>query len=143
MAGAKGNNRNRQGELIPSKMDPTRIFESFAQRMVYLGGTNSNIVQARPPHSSKILERFRALRPEKFDGMDDPSKAEQCLHEMDLIFDTIECSNQEKRRMALSANLCNCQLVGIGESYTRSGSNSRNGLGHFEDQILGKVFPYD
>ena len=32
--------------------------------------------------------------------MDDPSKAEQWLHEMDLIFDTIECLDQEKRRMA-------------------------------------------
>ena len=68
--------------------------------MVQLGGTNSNIDPVRPLHSSKVLERFRALRPEKFDGLDDPSKAEQWLHEMDLIFDTIECSNQEKRRMA-------------------------------------------
>ena len=76
--------------------------------------------------------------------MDDPSKAEQWLCEMDLIFDTIECSDQEKRMMAtFSANLRNCRLVGIGEIYTRSKSNSRNGLGHFQDQIFGEVFPYD
>ena len=32
--------------------------------------------------------------------MDDPWKAKQWLREMDLIFDTIECSDQEKYRMA-------------------------------------------
>ena len=32
--------------------------------------------------------------------MVDPWKAEQWLREMDLIFDTIECTDQEKRRMA-------------------------------------------
>ena len=99
MAGATRNSRNRQGKPIPPEMDPTGVFEAFAQRMVQLGGTNTNIPTVRPPHGSKVLERFRALRPEKFDGMDDPSKAEQWLREMDLIFDTIECSNQEKRRM--------------------------------------------
>ena len=81
-------------------MDPIGLFEAFSQRMVQLGGTNSNIVPAQPPHGSKILERFRALRLEKFDGMDEPSKTKQWLREMDLIFDTIECSDQEKRRMA-------------------------------------------
>ena len=68
--------------------------------MVQLGGTNKNIAPVRPFHGSKVLERFRTLQPEKFDGMGDPSKAEQWLREMDLIFDTIECSNQEKHRMA-------------------------------------------
>ena len=81
-------------------MDPTGIFEAFAQQMVQLGGTNNNIAPMLPLHGSKVLERFRALQPEKFDGMGDPSKAEQWLREMDLIFDTIECSDQEKRRMA-------------------------------------------
>ena len=72
MAGATRNNRNRQREPIPPEMDLTGIFEAFAQRMVQLGRTNSNIAPVQPPHGSKALERFRALRPEKFDGMDDP-----------------------------------------------------------------------
>ena len=76
MVGAMRNHKNRQGEPIPPEMDPIRVFEAFAQRMVQLGGTNSNIVPVRPPHGSKVLERFRALRSEKFDGMDDPWKAE-------------------------------------------------------------------
>ena len=77
MAGATRNSRNRQGEPIPPEMDPTGIFEAFAQRMVQLGRTNGNIALIRPPHGSKVLERFRALRPEKFDGMDDPSKTDR------------------------------------------------------------------
>ena len=32
--------------------------------------------------------------------MDDPSKAKQWLIEMDLVFDTIEFLDQEKRRIA-------------------------------------------
>ena len=68
--------------------------------MVQLGGTNSNVVPVRLPHGSKVLERFRALRSEKFDVMDAPSKVEQWLREMDLIFNTIECLDKEKRRMA-------------------------------------------
>ena len=93
MAGATRNSRNRQGETIPSEMDPIGIFEDFAQRMVQLRGTSNSIAPVRPLHSSKVLERFRALRPEKFDGMGDPSKAEHWIREMDLIFDTIECSD--------------------------------------------------
>ena len=99
MVGATRNSRNRQGEPIPQEMGPTGVFEAFAQRMVQLGGTNNSIAPVRPFHGSKVLERFRALRPEKFDGMCDPSKAEQWLREIDLIFDTIECSDQEKRKM--------------------------------------------
>ena len=93
MAGATRNSKNRQGEPIPPEMDPTGVFEAFEQRMVQLGGTNNNIAPIRPLHGSKVLGRFRALRPEKFNGMNDPSKAEQWLREMDLIFDTIECSD--------------------------------------------------
>ena len=93
MAGATRNSINSQGEPIPPEMDPIIVFEAFAQWMVQLGGTNINIAPVRPLYSSKVLERFRALRPEMFDGMDDPSKAEQCLREMDLIFDTIKCSD--------------------------------------------------
>ena len=76
MARATQNSRNRQGEPIPPEMDPTGIFEAFAQRMVRLGGTSNSIAPVRPLHGSKVLERFRALRLEKFDGMNDPSKAE-------------------------------------------------------------------
>ena len=66
--------------------------------MVQLGGSSTNHVLVRQPHVSKVLERFRALRPEKFDGMVDLWKVEQRLWEIDLIYDTIECTDQEKRR---------------------------------------------
>ena len=68
--------------------------------MVHLRGSNKNLIPVQQSHGSKILERFRALRPEKFDGMVDPWKVEQWLQEMDLIFDTIECIDQERHGMA-------------------------------------------
>ena len=48
----------------------------------------------------KLLEQFCALRPEKFDGMSEAWKAEQWLREMDWIFETMECTELDKRRLA-------------------------------------------
>ena len=48
-----------------------------------------------------LLERFKALRPEKFDGIGDPWKTKQWLREMELIFDAMECNDQDKRHMAV------------------------------------------
>ena len=61
MAGATWNSRNRQGEPIPPEMNPTGVFEAFAQRMVQLGGINNNIAPVPPLHGSKVLEMFRTL----------------------------------------------------------------------------------
>ena len=44
----------------------------------------------------KLLERFRALRLDKYDGAGEAWKAEQWLQVMDLIFETMECSEADK-----------------------------------------------
>ena len=47
------------------------------------------------------MERFRALRPEKFDGISEAWKAEQWLREMETIFSALECGDADKKRLAV------------------------------------------
>ena len=47
------------------------------------------------------MECFHALKPEKFDGMMEPWRAEQWLREMNLIFKAMECGEMEKRWLAM------------------------------------------
>ena len=67
--------------------------------MIKLGASRNNQVLQQHHNEGQVLQRFRALRTEKFDRMEDPWKVEQWLREMDLIFDTIECLDYEKCRM--------------------------------------------
>ena len=48
----------------------------------------------------KLLERFRTLRPRQFDGASKLRKAEQWLREMETIFETMECNEHDKHRLA-------------------------------------------
>ena len=83
MAGA-ARERHRNGAPIPPGMDPTGVFEAFMQCMEHLGNQNNrpappSIVLPPPPLrqiGDKLLEPFRALRPDKFDGMVEPWRAE-------------------------------------------------------------------
>ena len=105
MAGAAGNRHNRNGAPIPPEIDPTGIFEAFMQRMEHLGNNNNraNTQAIAPPRQTgdKLLERFRALRPNRFDGTGEPWRAEQWLRELEVILDAIECNEQDKRRLAV------------------------------------------
>ena len=79
--------RHRNGAPIPPGMDPTGVFESFMQRMEHLGNQNNRLTPPSivlphlPPRQTgdKLLKRFRALRPDKFDGMAELWRAEQWL----------------------------------------------------------------
>ena len=72
--------RHRNGAPIPSGMDPTGVFEAFMQHMDYLGYQNNRpapppiVLPSPPPRQTrdKLLERFRALCPDKFDGIVEP-----------------------------------------------------------------------
>ena len=47
----------------------------------------------------KLLREFCSLQPETFTGLEGVWQAEQWICQMDLIFKTIECSDEEKRRL--------------------------------------------
>ena len=74
--------------------------------------------------------------------MGDPSKVEQWLCEMDLIFDTIECSDQEKRKMAIfqltyaSADWWESEKATLGEEAIRGMAQAT-----FKIKFLEKYFP--
>ena len=93
---------------MPPGIDPTEFFEAFMQRMEHLGNQINHpmpppIVPPPPPlrqMGDKLLANFRALLPNKFDGMGEPWRAEQWLREIEVILDAIECNEQNQRRLA-------------------------------------------
>lgn len=100
----RNNNGAESSEPVPDGLDPTGTFERFLQRLERIGSQQAHHCPAPPPHrpaGDKLLERFRALRPEKFDGVSEPGKAEQWLREMDTMFNALECGEQDKKRLAI------------------------------------------
>ena len=68
--------RERHEEIPapPTKgMDPAEAFRTFLRWLEQIGNHHR---AAQRPAGDKLLERFRALRLEKFDGMTEPWKAE-------------------------------------------------------------------
>ena len=86
MAGA-AKERHKNGSPITRGMDPIGVFEAFMQRMEHLCNQNNRPmplpIVLLPPlprqFGDKLLERFRALRPNKFNGMAKPWKVKQWL----------------------------------------------------------------
>ena len=92
MAGRPRRNRNGTPEPLPEGMDPTGVFGALLQRLERIGNNHGNNHQAAPHQTGdKPLERFRALRPDKYDGTGEAWQVEQWLREMDRIFETMEC----------------------------------------------------
>ena len=88
---------------IPEAIDPTGLLDALVRRIERASNNVGNNNHAtHPPRQTrdKLLERFRALRPKKFDGIKEPCKAEQWLQEMNSIFRAIDCSEVEKRLLA-------------------------------------------
>ena len=52
-------------------------------------GNHGNGILVRQT-GAKLLEKFHGLRPEYFDGFEEPWQAEQWLRQMDRIFQTID-----------------------------------------------------
>ena len=61
-------------------MDPIEAFGAFLRRLEQIGNHDG---ATQRPMRDKLLERFRALRLEKFDGMVEPWKAEQWIQKKD------------------------------------------------------------
>ena len=56
-----------------------------------------------PPRQIRdnILECFCILHPDRFNGLVETQRAEQWLREMEMIFEAIECSEQDKQQLAV------------------------------------------
>ncbi|MQL91394.1 hypothetical protein Taro_024004 [Colocasia esculenta] len=48
-----------------------------------------------------LLERFLRLRPPMFHGEYDPDKVESWTHELERIFETMECAEEDQVRLAV------------------------------------------
>ena len=78
-------------EPIPDGLDPTRAFERFLQRLERIASQPVVHCCPTPPlplsplriARDKLLERFRPLYPESFDGFFDQGKAEQWFQGID------------------------------------------------------------
>ena len=69
MAGRPRRNHNGTPEPLPEVMDPTGVFGTLLQQLERISNNHRNNYQAAPcPTGDKLLERFRALRPDKYDG---------------------------------------------------------------------------
>ena len=87
--GTRGRSANRNGAgpsepPIPETIDPTELLDALVRRIKRASNNVGNNNHAtHPPRQTgdKLLERFRALRPEKFDGMMELQRAEQWLRE--------------------------------------------------------------
>ena len=96
------------------------------QRMEHIGKNNgNNHATASRFTGDKLLERFRALWLEKFDGMIDLWKVEQWLQEMNIIFDAVECNDQDSCRIAIfqltyaAAGWWESERATLGEEWVR------------------------
>ena len=95
-------------DAVPTSTDQTDAFEAFFQRLDRIGNNhrnnNQNDTDDGAPYrriGNELLERFHVLQPDKFDGLVKACEAEQWLQGMDRILEAIECSETEKRRLAI------------------------------------------
>ena len=132
-----GNGNNTNGGNVPAEIDPTGVFGAFIKRLERTTAGPSN----QTFNGDRLLKEFRALRPEKFDGMGEPWKAEEWLREMERIFDTMGCDGIEKRRLAtfqlsrMAATWWDSVKATLGEE-----AISMVAWGDFKERFLGKYF---
>ncbi|MQM17332.1 hypothetical protein Taro_050301 [Colocasia esculenta] len=75
-----------------------------------------------------LLERFLRLRPPMFHGEYDPDKAESWTHELERIFETMECAEEDQVRLAVY------QLKGAAHEWWRVQRQM-----HFQGQRLDHI----
>ena len=99
--------QNQSGEpsnMTPPEIDPTGAIDVFIRRMEQVLNRADRVVRNEMPvrqTGDKLLKRFRDLQPENFTGLAEAWEAEQWVRQMDIIFETIECSDIEKKRLAV------------------------------------------
>ncbi|KAF7141664.1 hypothetical protein RHSIM_Rhsim06G0042800 [Rhododendron simsii] len=61
---------------------------------------NNNNHHPEVPHTRSHIEQFQKLKPPTFDGKQDPLVAQSWTLEMEKIFEVMECSEEEKVKLA-------------------------------------------
>ena len=103
------------------------------------GNNNRN---GAPQTGDKLLARFCALQPDKFDGMVEACQEKQWLREMDHIFKTMDCNEIEKRRLAIfqltyaAANWWDAEKATVREDAAKEMTWTE-----FRERFLEKYFP--
>ena len=118
-------------------------FEALIQRLMRISDNHGNNNRNEAPQTGdKLLVRFRALEPDRFDGMVGACQAEQWLREMDCIFETMDCNEIEKRRLAVfqltytTADWWDAERATIGEDAAKEMTWIE-----FRERFLEKYFP--
>ncbi|MQL70530.1 hypothetical protein Taro_002836, partial [Colocasia esculenta] len=112
-----------QGEVEPEVEQPVR------QQRSGTGSTRSGQRRAAVSEArTALLERFLRLRPPMFHGEYDPDKAESWTHELERIFETMECAEEDQVRLAVY------QLKGAAHEWWRVQRQT-----HFQGQRLDQI----
>ncbi|MQL87357.1 hypothetical protein Taro_019894 [Colocasia esculenta] len=112
-----------QQEVEPEVEQPVR------QQRSGTGSTRSGQRRAAVSEArTALLERFLRLRPPMFHGEYDPDKAESWTHELERIFETMECAEEDQVRLAVY------QLKGAAHEWWRVQRQT-----HFQGQWLDQI----
>ncbi|MQL82048.1 hypothetical protein Taro_014512 [Colocasia esculenta] len=112
-----------QQEVEPEVEQPVR------QQRSGTGSTRSGQRRAAVSEArTALLERFLRLRPPMFHGEYDPDKAESWTHELERIFETMECAEEDQVRLAVY------QLKGAAHEWWRVQRQT-----HFQGQRLDQI----
>ncbi|MQL91301.1 hypothetical protein Taro_023918 [Colocasia esculenta] len=112
-----------QQEVEPEVGQPVR------QQRSGTGSTRSGQRRAAVSEArTALLERFLRLRPPMFHGEYDPDKAESWTHELERIFETMDCAEEDQVRLAVY------QLKGAAHEWWRVQRQT-----HFQGQRLDQI----
>ncbi|MQM12914.1 hypothetical protein Taro_045833 [Colocasia esculenta] len=112
-----------QQEVEPEVEQPVR------QQRSGTGSTRSGQRRAAVSETrTALLERFLRLRPPMFHSEYDPDKAESWTHELERIFETMECAEEDQVRLAVY------QLKGAAHEWWRVQRQT-----HFQGQRLDQI----
>ncbi|MQL88344.1 hypothetical protein Taro_020901, partial [Colocasia esculenta] len=88
--------------VVPEQQIEPEVEQPERQQQSGIGSTRAGRRRmAVTKDRTALLERFLHLRPPMFHGEYDPDKAESWTHELERIFETMECTEEDQVRLAV------------------------------------------
>ena len=122
--------------VTPPEIGLARILEAFNHGMEQIVNQVEraiNRIERRSRNETptrqtgdQLLEKFLAIKPETFDGTVGARGVKQWIHQLDSIFETMECNDVEKKRLAVfqltysTTNWCEAIKATVGEEVARA-----------------------